>query len=188
MSLPAEPRNWTREGYLISTDKSLLSLSRINAVFDQDFMYWTSAYPEDVLQRMIESSFCFGLYKNASADPSKSDIHVAAMSNVPGALTKPWKLEQVGFARLVTDNVTFAYLTDLFVLPECQGLGLGGWLIDCLDELIDPLPHLRWFMLRTSMPKSARSYESRLGMQILDTVDMSKGAVMMGKKGKANKA
>ncbi|PYH94533.1 hypothetical protein BO71DRAFT_398805 [Aspergillus ellipticus CBS 707.79] len=94
----------------------------------------------------------------------------------------------MGFAALVTVNVTFAYLTDLFVLPEYQGLGLGGWLLDCGDELLSPLPHLRWVMLRTAMEKSKQSYERGLGMGVLESGDIRQGPVMMGKKGKAGQS
>ncbi|KAK9445081.1 Acyl-CoA N-acyltransferase [Metarhizium brunneum] len=166
MSLPSEPRNWTKDGFLISTDKSLISVKALNTVFAQEFLYWAAAMPDEVLQTMVDASFCFGLYKMRQENPDS--------------------LEQIGFARLATDYVTFAYLTDVYVLPEYQGLGLGGWIIDCIDEVMDPLPYLRWFTLRTAVPKSKEAYEKRLGMSVLDQGDVTKGAVMMGKKGRGN--
>jgi GNAT superfamily N-acetyltransferase len=51
---------------------------------------------------------------------------------------------------VVTDNVTFAYLTDVYVLSEHQGKGLGRWLLECLDEVIKSWDHLRRFMFLTS--------------------------------------
>ncbi|OAQ64438.1 GCN5-related N-acetyltransferase (GNAT) domain-containing protein [Pochonia chlamydosporia 170] len=171
MSLPSEPRNWTREEFLISTDKSLISIATLNAVFDQDYMYWTTSFPEEVLQKIVDASFCFGLYRARQQDITGDETVTP---------------EQIGFARLATDHVTFAYLTDLYVLPEYQGRGLGGWMIDCIEEVMTPLPYLRWFTLRTSMPKSKEAYEKRLGMFVLDQGDVTKGAVMMGKKGKGN--
>ncbi|OKL57316.1 hypothetical protein UA08_07492 [Talaromyces atroroseus] len=183
MSLPTKAQKWIRDGFLISTDKKLLSIPAINSAFDQEFVYWTRAVPHEILQQVIDNSFCFGLYKTAkeitSADgtePASTVTHTEAADN----------LEQIGFARLVTDNLTFAYLTDLYVLPRYQGLGVGGWLIDCVDELLSSLPYLRWAMLRTSKVKSKESYEKRLGMSILSS-EISQGAVIMGKKGKAGR-
>lgn len=167
MALPSEPRIWTKGEFTVSTDRSLLSVDSINAAFAQDFMYWTQPFPDDILRQILDQSFCFGVYKpNPTSD----------------------NLQQIGFARLVTDTITFAYLTDVYILPEYQGLGLGGWLLDCVDELIRPLPHLRWSMLRTSSEKSKQSYEKRMDMVVLDCGNTQEGAIMMGRKGKANMA
>jgi ribosomal protein S18 acetylase RimI-like enzyme len=97
-------------------------------------------------------------------------------------------VEQIGFARLITDNITFAYITDLYVLPDYQGLGLGEWILDCVDESLSALPYLRWAMLRTSVQKSKESYEKRLGMSLLPSGDTRDGPVVMGKKGRAGRA
>ncbi|KZF20962.1 hypothetical protein L228DRAFT_249800 [Xylona heveae TC161] len=186
MSLPTETRNWVRDGFLISTDKTLLSIPAINAVFDQEYVYWTTAVPDEILQQIVDGSFCLGVYKTTtqsthSTDPAVSETH-STTTNAGASVST--HLEQIGFARLVTDNTTIAFLTDLYVLPEYQGFGLGGWLIDCVDELLSPLPYLRWALLRTSSQKSKESYEKRLGMRVLDTVDVSQGTVVMGKKGR----
>jgi GNAT superfamily N-acetyltransferase len=58
--------------------------------------------------------------------------------------------KQIGLVRVITDDVTFGYLTDVYVLPEYQGKGLGRWIIECLDEVIKGWPHLRRFMFLTS--------------------------------------
>jgi GNAT superfamily N-acetyltransferase len=170
---------------LISTDKNLISIPALTAAFAQDYMYWVSAMPDDVVQKIVDSSFCFGLYKvqqaKNDASPTGTDAPATAAASAQAG-----SIEQIGFARLATDHVTFAYLTDLYVLPEYQGLGLGGWIIDCIDELLMSLPHLRWFMLRTSMPKSKEAYVKRLGMSVLDEGDVDKGPIMMGKKGRGN--
>ncbi|PYH86724.1 putative GNAT family N-acetyltransferase [Aspergillus uvarum CBS 121591] len=182
MSLPTEPIHWTRGEFLISTDKRYLLPTAINHAFVQDYMYWASPFPQDTLKKIIENSFCFGVYdlrsqrlcddENGHPQRPVGDLNAA-------------DVKQIGFARLVTDGVTFAYLTDLYVLPEYQGQGLGGWLIDCVDEVVRPLPYLRWLMLRTSAAKSQASYEARLGMKVLDTGDVSEGPVMMGRQGTA---
>lgn len=180
MSLPTDPQYWFRDSFLISTDKTLLSIPSINYAFGQDFMYWVSPVPDHILKSIVDSSFCFGLYKVIHNNPANDNS-----AKPPPSEFKTTNLEQIGFARLITDNVTFAYLTDLYVLPEYQGLGLGGWLIDCLNEVLSVLPYLRWVMLRTSVKKSMDSYKKRLGMSVLESGDIMDGPVMMGKKGRA---
>lgn len=183
MSLPTEPQNWSRDDFIISTDKTSLSIPSINNAFAEDFMYWVKPVPNNVLQEIINNSFCLGLYKVVQQGSGSKFT-----SHQPLEALKAGAVEQVGFARLITDNITFAYLTDLYVLPEYQGLGLGGWLLDCVDELLGVLPYLRWSMLRTSAQKSKESYEKRLGMSVLPSGDVRDGPVMMGKKGRAGRA
>lgn len=127
-------------------------------------MYWTHSFPEDALRGMIDNSVRLGLYKLSSDSTSAAFTSNAAASlpAAPGTVRK-----QIGFARLITDNVTFAYLTDLYVLPDYQGLGLGGWLIDCVGEVLRPMSELRWAMLRTTGEKSVETCKKRLGMSVL---------------------
>lgn len=136
-------------------------------------MYWTQALSEDVLRQMIESSFCFGVYKSSSSTSTNPNATVNAPTDAQ---------QQIGFVRLITDNILFAYLTDLYVLPEYQGLGLGRWLIDCVDEVLGGMPYLRWVMLRTSSDESKVAYERRLGMRVLAEEVLAKG-VVMGRRG-----
>ena len=164
----SKPLSLSRDSYQISSDKTLLSIHAINTAFDQPWIYWAKSFPEATLQDIIDSSLCLGLYKT-STDSNDSTQPATAR-------------EQIGFARLITDNITFAYLTDLYVLPEYQGLGLGGWLIDCIGEVLRCMPELRWAMLRTSSLKSIETYKKRLGMIVLPS-DPDNGAVMMGRRG-----
>jgi GNAT superfamily N-acetyltransferase len=184
MSLPQEPRSWQKPGFLVSTDKTLLSIPSINHAFGLDMIYWTQPVPDAILQTIIDNSFCFGLYKIKSiTDQNGTDSTDASRHQ----LRQPFQakdLIQIGFARVVGDMVTFAYFTDLYVLPEYQGVGVGGWIIDCLAELLDEMPYLRWAMLRTSMEKSRDAYVKRLGMAVLPSGDIKDGPVMMGRKGK----
>ncbi|KAJ5152217.1 hypothetical protein N7492_010512 [Penicillium capsulatum] len=185
MSLPVEAQYWRRPGFILSTNKDLLSIPAINHAFDQSFMYWVQPVPEDILQTIVDNSFCFGLYETIndanSVEASDSD------GEFPPELKKG-NYRQIGFARLVTDGITLAYLTDLYVLPTYQGLGLGGWIIHCVDEVVTSLPYLRWMMLRTSSEKSQLSYEKKLGMTVLGCSDVNEGPVMMGRKGNAGRA
>ena len=75
----------------------------------------------------------------------------------------------VGYARVITDEVTFAYLTDVYVLPEWKGEGLGKWLVECVQEMFEGLPHLRRSFLVTGKDGPAVGfYEKMMKMEKLD--------------------
>ena len=112
-------RGWRRDGYLISTDASMLDLEVIHSYLSRS--YWAAGVPEDVVRRSIENSLCFGVYRGE---------------------------EQAGFARVVTDRATFAYLADVFVLEEHRGRGIGKWLVEVILSHPD-LQGLRRWMLAT---------------------------------------
>ena len=95
---------WRKGPYLISTDPARLDLALIHGYLSKS-SYWAVDRPLDVVRRSIEHSLPFGVYHGDA---------------------------QIGFARLVTDYATFAWLADVFVLPEFQGQGLGKWLIETI--------------------------------------------------------
>jgi GNAT superfamily N-acetyltransferase len=112
-------RGWRRDGYLISTDASMLDLEVVHGYLSRS--YWAAGVSEDVVRRSIENSLCFGVYRGE---------------------------EQAGFARVVTDRATFAYLADVFVLEEHRGRGIGKWLVEVILSHPD-LQGLRRWMLAT---------------------------------------
>lgn len=69
----------------------------------------------------------------------------------------------VGFARIVTDYATVGYLTDVYILKEHQGKGLGAWMMHCVNGALEEWPHLRRVLLLTSSPEANRLYEKTLG-------------------------
>ncbi|KKA24339.1 hypothetical protein T310_1624 [Rasamsonia emersonii CBS 393.64] len=86
------------------------------------------------------------------------------------------QIEQIGLARLITDTVTFAYLTDVYILPEYQGRGLGAWMMDCVAETLSSanMPHLRRTMLVTTnraLDGGRREdyYAAKFGMRVVGT-------------------
>lgn len=87
--------------YTISTDKTKLNLAVIHQFLSQE-AYWCLNIPIDIVQRSIENALCFGVYYGD---------------------------EQVGFARVVTDQATFGYLADVFILPAHRGKGLSKQLV-----------------------------------------------------------
>jgi GNAT superfamily N-acetyltransferase len=105
-----------KKGFSISTDKSLLDFGMIYHYLDED-SYWAQGIPADKLRKAIENSICFGVYKEK---------------------------KQVGLARVVTDEATFAYLCDVFILPDYRGLGLSKWLIQTIIAHPDLQGLRRW--------------------------------------------
>ncbi len=87
--------------YTVSDDKTKLDLAVIHGYLSRE-AYWSQNIPIELVQRSIDNSLCFGVYR---AD------------------------RQVGFARVVTDLATFGYLADVFILPEHRGKGLSKKLV-----------------------------------------------------------
>jgi GNAT superfamily N-acetyltransferase len=108
-------------GYEISTDPARVDRALVHRFLSQD-AYWARGVPRDVVDRCIENSLCFGVYRGA---------------------------EQVGFARVVTDRAAIAYLGDVFVVSGHRGRGLGKWLVETVMGHPD-LQGLRRFMLGTA--------------------------------------
>jgi GNAT superfamily N-acetyltransferase len=109
-----------RGPYFVSTDPRLLDVSLIHKFLSEQ-SYWAPGIPRDVVGRSLENSLCFGLFCDS---------------------------EQIGFARLVTDRATFAWLADVFVIEAHRGQGLGRWLVGSLLEHPD-LQGLRRILLGT---------------------------------------
>lgn len=105
-----------KKGFYISTDKTLLDFEMIYQYLDKD-SYWANNIPPEVLKRAINNSLCFGIY----------------LQN-----------KQVGFARVITDNATFAYICDVFVLEAYRGQGLSKWLIQTIRAHPDLQGLRRW--------------------------------------------
>ncbi|KAI1326547.1 hypothetical protein F5Y16DRAFT_374503 [Xylariaceae sp. FL0255] len=160
MVLEIEPRNWYREGYLVSTELKLLDADAVQAAMASDLMWWTKSLPREVVVKMLQNSLCFGLY-----ELPKSTSEIAGKGS----------LKQIGLVRVVTDDVTFAYLTDVYVLEEYQHKGLGRWMMECLDEVIKSWPHLRRFALLTS--SSQELYKKTLGAK--DWEELKKPGLLM---------
>ena len=109
-----------RDEYFISTDPARLDL---DVIFDylHNHAYWAHGRTREIIVQSIAHSENFGVYCEHA---------------------------QIGFARVITDYATFAYLCDVFILPEHQGRGLGKWLLQTI--LAHPeLQGLRYWYLRT---------------------------------------
>ncbi len=115
--------------YLISTNPEWLDLDVIHT-FLSEHSYWARGIPRDVVARSISNTLCFGVY---------------AMENSRSNLDR----RQIGFARVTTDRATFAYVGDVFILPEHRGRGLSKRLMEAILAHPD-LQGLRRWMLATA--------------------------------------
>ena len=109
---------WRRGEYSISTDKGRLDVAVIHGFLTMS--YWAAGVPMDVVKRSIEHSLAFGVFKED---------------------------QQVGFARVVTDYATFAYLGDVFILEPYRGRGLSKWLMEVIVGHPDLQGLRRWVLL-----------------------------------------
>jgi GNAT superfamily N-acetyltransferase len=105
-------------GYVIDTDPARLDVDLIHGVLAAS--YWSPGIPKDVVRRAIRGALTFGIYSTGGG--------------------------QVGFARVVTDRATFAYLADVFVVPGERGCGLGKWLMSVIVEHPDLQGLRRWLL------------------------------------------
>ena len=119
---------WLNKGFSISTIKEYLDVDLIHNFLNQE-AYWSKGIPKEIVKKSIENTpLCFGVYKG---EIGNKDI------------------EQVGFARIITDSATFAYLCDVFILPDYRKLGLSKWLMDIITNHSE-LQGVRRFMLATN--------------------------------------
>ena len=124
---------WRRDGYEVSDDAARLDREAVHR-FISTQSYWALGVPRTTLDRAIDHSLCLGLYRGTA---------------------------QAGFARVVTDRATFAYLCDVYVEPAHRDHGLGTWLIECVVAHPD-LQGLRRFCLMT---RDAHSLYAKYGFK-----------------------
>lgn len=111
--------NIYKDNFCISTDNTKLDIETIHE-FLSTKAYWCLNIPKEKVEISIRNSLCFGVYQNN---------------------------KQIGFARIISDFSTIAYLGDVFILEEYRGKGLSKWLM----ENIMNYPRLqglrRWILL-----------------------------------------
>jgi len=118
-STPEQVLEYQRGDFLISTDRDRLNLTVIHEFLTN--CYWAKGIPREIVARSIEHSLCFGIYDGGGA--------------------------QAGFARVVSDYATVAYLGDVFVLESYRGRGLSKWLMECVMQHPALQNLRRWILL-----------------------------------------
>jgi len=120
-------REYRKENFVISTDPSRLDVDAIHAFLSRS-SYWAKGIPKETVERSIRGSLCFGVYDGN---------------------------RQIGFARVVTDGATYAFLCDDYILESYRGRGLGKWLMQCIFSHPDLQTLQRW----TLLTQDVRLYE-----------------------------
>ena len=92
-----------KDGFVISTDEERIDLDIVHGFLCES--YWAQGIPREVVARAIKNSLCFGVYSDG---------------------------KQIGFARVVSDFATYAYIGDVFVVESYRGHGLAKWLMECI--------------------------------------------------------
>ena len=108
---------WTRDNFSVTCDPAKLDRTVIAQFLSSS--YWASGIPPDTVAKSVANSLCFGLFD---------------------------QVRQIGFARVISDYATVAYLGDVFVLPEYRDLALDKWLIDCIVSHQDLQGLRRWIL------------------------------------------
>lgn len=117
-------KNFRKGQYLISTDKTKLDIKVIHGFLSKS--YWAKNRSLKTTKKTIKNSLCFGLY---------------------------YKNRQVGYARVITDYATYAYLADVFIIEEFRGRGLSKWLMEVILNYEEIQDLRRWFLATSDAHK-----------------------------------
>ncbi len=109
---------WQNGEFKISTDRALLPIDVIHKFLSEE-SYWAKERTLEQTETAIKNSLPFGVYKGEKL---------------------------IGFARIVTDYATFAYLGDVFILEECRGKGLSKWMMEVIINHPDLQGFRRWIL------------------------------------------
>jgi len=127
--------DWQRGPHTVSDDPARLDLAAIHAYLVRS--YWAPDIPRAVVERSIRHSLPFGAYRADGA--------------------------QVGFARVISDRATFAYLSDVYVLEEERGRGLGKFLMECVHAHPELQGLRRWLLVT----RDAHGLYERFGWRVV---------------------
>ena len=111
---------WSEGEYRLTTDPRRVDVDAVHAYLRDS--YWARGIPHEVVQRSIEHSLNFSLWHEPSA-------------------------QQVGFARVISDYATFAYVGDVYVLEAHRGRGLSKWMMRVIVAHPDLQGFRRWALL-----------------------------------------
>ena len=129
---------FVREGFIISTEREKLDIDLIHSFLNRT--YWAEGIYKETIRKSIDGSLCFGVFENN---------------------------KQIGFARMITDKATFAYLADVFIIEDYRGRGLSKWLM----EIIMSHPELQGLRRMVLVTKDAHGLYKQFGFVPLINVD-----------------
>lgn len=109
--------NYTKGGFTVTTDKGKINIDMLYNSLHR--LYWATNRSKETIVKSIENSLCFSMLKGD---------------------------KQIGFARVITDYATFAYLCDVYIDEAYRGNGLGIWLLECILNYPDLLELRKWLL------------------------------------------
>ncbi len=109
---------WQKGEFIISTDRALPQIAAIHKFLTEE-SYWAKERTREQTETAIKNSLPFGIYQGENL---------------------------IGFARVVTDYATFAYIGDVFILNEFRGQGLSKWLMQVIINHPDLQGFRRWIL------------------------------------------
>jgi GNAT superfamily N-acetyltransferase len=112
------PHEWHRDPFVVTTDPARVDLTVVHGFLSGS--YWAKGIPLETVRRSVENSIPFSLLVSG---------------------------RQIGYARVISDRATIAYLGDVFVLPEFRGRGLSVWLMECVVSHPELQGLRRWILL-----------------------------------------
>ena len=130
-----EITEWQKDDYILSTDKTKIDINTVHQFLSHS--HWAEGISIELVKQSIENSLCFGIY------------HLK---------------KQIGFARVISDLTTFAYLADVFIIPEERGKGLSKWLMQMIIEH----PHLQGLRRFTLATRDAHELYAQFGFTSFD--------------------
>ncbi len=126
------PNHWQQGIYTVCTGTQALDFDAVYEFLTK--APWATGLSQEAMRHALHNSLCFSLFREGS---------------------------QVGFARLITDHVTYAYLCDVYVVEDWRGQGLGSWLIRCvLDH-----PDIRLIRRVSLITHDAQNFYLDLGFE-----------------------
>lgn len=122
---------WQNGKFTISTDRNRLQIDAIHKFLSEE-SYWAKKRTREQTITAIKNSLPFGVYKGEN---------------------------QIGFARVVSDFATFAYLGDVYILDDFRGLGLSKWLLEVIVNYPELQNLRRWILATKDAHKLYEKYE-----------------------------
>ena len=122
--------NSTKDNFTITTDRNKIDIYAVHD-FLSNQSYWSKNIPMETVERAIDNSLNFGLF------------HFE---------------KQIGYARVISDFATIAYLGDVYVLPEYRGQGLSKWLMQEVMAHPDLQRLRRWILLTSDAHRLYKQY------------------------------
>ena len=119
-----------QQDFYISTDKSKMDIEIIHRYLSEE-SYWAKGIPKEIVEKSVANSFCFGVFYHD---------------------------RQIGFAKVITDLATIAYLGDVFILDKFRGLGLSKLLMETIMHHPELQGLRRWILLTADAHELYRKF------------------------------